>query len=42
VRDILHDIDGVVFIELDRTDVVRHRIVQDIVHAYERADTANP
>jgi phosphate starvation-inducible protein PhoH and related proteins len=42
VRDILHDIDGVVFIELDRTDVVRHRIVQDIVHAYERANSSSP
>jgi phosphate starvation-inducible PhoH-like protein len=37
VRDILHDIDGVAFVELDRGDVVRHKIVQDIVHAYERA-----
>jgi phosphate starvation-inducible protein PhoH and related proteins len=37
VRDILQGIDGVVFIELDRTDVVRHPIVQDIVQAYERA-----
>ncbi len=40
VRDILKDIDGVTFIELDRGDVVRHRIVQDIVHAYERAAEA--
>ena len=37
VRDILQGIDGVQFVELDRGDVVRHRIVQDIVHAYERA-----
>jgi phosphate starvation-inducible PhoH-like protein len=37
VRDVLHDIDGVAFVELDRSDVVRHRIVQDIVHAYEVA-----
>jgi phosphate starvation-inducible PhoH-like protein len=37
VRDILIGIDGVTFVELDRGDVVRHRIVQDIVHAYERA-----
>ena len=42
VRDILQGIDGVEFIELDRTDVVRHRIVQDIVHAYERATPSNP
>jgi phosphate starvation-inducible protein PhoH and related proteins len=37
VRDVLRDIDGVAFVELDRSDVVRHRIVQDIVHAYEIA-----
>jgi phosphate starvation-inducible PhoH-like protein len=37
VREILQGIDGVAFVELDRSDVVRHRIVQDIVHAYERA-----
>ncbi len=37
VRDILQGIEGVTFVELDRGDVVRHRIVQEIVHAYERA-----
>ena len=37
VRAILGGIDGVAFIELDAHDVVRHRIVQDIVNAYERA-----
>ena len=36
VRDILVDIDDLEFIELDVHDVVRHRIVQDIVNAYER------
>jgi phosphate starvation-inducible PhoH-like protein len=36
VRDILVDIDDLEFIELDAHDVVRHRIVQDIVNAYER------
>jgi phosphate starvation-inducible PhoH-like protein len=39
VRDILEGIEGLAFIELDRGDVVRHRIVQDIVHAYERVGT---
>jgi phosphate starvation-inducible protein PhoH and related proteins len=38
VRDILHDIDGVAFCELTGRDVVRHRIVQDIVAAYGRYD----
>ena len=37
VRTILDDIDGLAFVELDARDVVRHRIVQDIVNAYERA-----
>jgi phosphate starvation-inducible PhoH-like protein len=36
VRDILSDIDGLTFVELDRSDVVRHRIVAAIVQAYER------
>ena len=34
VRNILTDIDGVAFIELGARDVVRHRIVQEIVEAY--------
>jgi phosphate starvation-inducible PhoH-like protein len=37
VRTILDGVDGLVFVELDARDVVRHRIVQDIVNAYERA-----
>src|ERR687897_1156470 len=35
----LRGIDGLEFVELTSRDVVRHRIVQDIVDAYERADT---
>jgi len=38
VREILGDIDGMTFIELSSADVVRHRIVQDIVDAYARHD----
>ena len=38
VRDVLDGIDGLVFVELGSRDVVRHRIVQDIVDAYERHD----
>jgi len=37
VRDVLQGIDDLVFVELGAGDVVRHRIVQDIVNAYERA-----
>jgi phosphate starvation-inducible PhoH-like protein len=36
VRSVLEDIDGLVFVELGSGDVVRHKIVQDIVDAYER------
>jgi phosphate starvation-inducible protein PhoH and related proteins len=34
LEPILHDIDGLTFVHLDSRDVVRHRIVQDIVDAY--------
>jgi phosphate starvation-inducible PhoH-like protein len=35
---ILGEIDGVDFVRLTGSDVVRHRIVQDIVNAYDRRD----
>jgi phosphate starvation-inducible PhoH-like protein len=38
VRDILGEIDGVAFCELTGRDVVRHRIVQEIVEAYRLFD----
>jgi phosphate starvation-inducible PhoH-like protein len=38
VRDILDGINGVAFVELGSADVVRHKIVQDIVDAYERSE----
>jgi phosphate starvation-inducible PhoH-like protein len=37
VRDVLRDVDGVAFVELSSRDVVRARIVQDIVDAYQRS-----
>jgi len=37
VRDVLVGISGLAFVELGSRDVVRHRIVQDIVDAYESA-----
>jgi phosphate starvation-inducible PhoH-like protein len=40
VRDILDGIDDVHFAQLTSTDVVRHRLVGDIVDAYERWDAA--
>jgi phosphate starvation-inducible PhoH-like protein len=36
VRSVLDNIEGLEFVELGSGDVVRHRIVQDIVDAYER------
>ena len=36
VRDILPDVEGIGFIELDDRDVVRHKLVQRIVEAYRR------
>ncbi|HEV7824372.1 MAG TPA: PhoH family protein [Mycobacteriales bacterium] len=40
VQDILEGIDDVHFAQLTSTDVVRHRLVGDIVDAYERFDAA--
>ena len=36
VQTILKDIDGIRFVYLTEKDVVRHRLVQDIIRAYER------
>ena len=38
VRDILKDIDDIAFMELTAEDVVRHRLIGDIVKAYEIFD----
>jgi phosphate starvation-inducible PhoH-like protein len=40
VRDILGDLEDVHFANLTSTDVVRHRLVGEIVDAYERYDRA--
>ena len=39
---VLGHIEGLGFVHLTSRDVVRHRIVQDIVDAYERADAGDP
>jgi phosphate starvation-inducible PhoH-like protein len=36
VQEILQGIEGIEFVHLGARDVVRHRIVQDIVEAYRR------
>ena len=40
VRDILKDIDDIAFLELTAEDVVRHRLIGDIVKAYDIFDEA--
>jgi phosphate starvation-inducible PhoH-like protein len=40
ITDILQDIDDIAFMELTAEDVVRHRLIGDIVKAYEKFDAA--
>jgi phosphate starvation-inducible PhoH-like protein len=40
VREILKDIDDIAFLELTAKDVVRHRLIGDIVKAYDKFDEA--
>src|SRR5690349_15040042 len=42
LEQVLTGIDGLSFVRLGAADVVRHRIVADIVNAYERAATDQP
>ncbi|MBP1689834.1 MAG: hypothetical protein H6Q34_407, partial [Deltaproteobacteria bacterium] len=37
----LKDIAGIEFVRFSERDVVRHRLVQDIITAYERAENAS-
>jgi phosphate starvation-inducible PhoH-like protein len=39
---VLGHIEGLAFVHLTSRDVVRHRIVQEIVDAYARADAGDP
>jgi phosphate starvation-inducible PhoH-like protein len=36
IQDILRGIEGVAFVYFDKSDVVRHKLVKDIIEAYER------
>ena len=42
VRDILSGIPGIAFVYFSEKDVVRHRLVQDIIVAYQRHDEKRP
>jgi len=37
--DILHNVDGISFVEFDESDVVRHHLVQRIIRAYDEHKT---
>ncbi len=39
VEAILRGVEGIEFIYLDDTDVLRHRLVKDIIRAYARSDS---
>jgi phosphate starvation-inducible PhoH-like protein len=38
IQEILREVDGIAFIRFDETDVVRHRLVQRIILAYDQYD----
>ncbi len=42
VKKILNDVKGVTFCNLDKSDIVRHKVVQEIVDAYEKWDREHP
>jgi hypothetical protein len=35
IQNILKNVEGVAFVYLEKKDVVRHRLVKDIINAYE-------
>lgn len=41
VKDVLKNIDGVDFIYFNKSDVVRHKLVKDIINAYENYNNGN-
>lgn len=41
IQEILKGIEGIAFSYLDKTDVVRHRLVREIIEAYEKHDIAD-
>ncbi|MFQ6676991.1 MAG: PhoH family protein [Fidelibacterota bacterium] len=40
VLSILKGVDGIGFVKLDETDVVRHKLVRDIIKAYDKANNS--
>jgi phosphate starvation-inducible PhoH-like protein len=41
IQEVLRGVEGISFVYLDRNDVVRHRLVKDIIDAYEKYHTGN-
>jgi phosphate starvation-inducible PhoH-like protein len=41
VRDILRHVEGIRFVYFDERDVVRHKLVQDIIKAYDQHESAS-
>jgi phosphate starvation-inducible PhoH-like protein len=42
IQAILEGIQGIQFVYLDRSDVVRHRLVRDIIYAYDKRNNQQP
>jgi phosphate starvation-inducible protein PhoH and related proteins len=42
VREILSEVNGIQFVYFDERDVVRHRLVQEIIKAYDRHGAIHP
>ncbi len=42
VREILKNVDNIEFCDFDKNDVIRHRVVQEIVDAYDKWDKDHP
>jgi phosphate starvation-inducible protein PhoH and related proteins len=42
IQQILKDINGISFVYLDQRDVVRHKLVRDIIDAYEKFEQKKP
>jgi phosphate starvation-inducible PhoH-like protein len=41
IQEVLKNVQGVAFVYLDKQDVVRHRLVKDIIDAYDRYHSSN-
>lgn len=41
IQEVLKEVQGVAFVYFDKNDVVRHRLVKDIIDAYDRFHTNN-